>query len=134
MSVDRIPPAAVAEWQSRGGVTERLIFGSEDAGVIDAAVDAFCVSRLGAPVAEVLFRATSVGVVYGARLDDGRRVVVKAFQPQESAQTLEAVQRVQKHLHHEGFPCPAPLAGPHALVNGVAVAEDFVDDGEFCDT
>jgi hypothetical protein len=134
MGVESTPAGAVAEWQSRGGVTERLIFGSQDEGAIDAAVDAFCVSRLGAAVAEVLFRATSVGVVYGARLDDGRRVVVKALQPQESAQTLEAVQRVQQHLHREGFPCPAPLVGPHPLVNGLAVAEEFVDNGEFRDT
>jgi hypothetical protein len=134
MNVGGTGPAAVAGWQSRGGVTERLIFGTQDEGAIDAAVDVFCLSRLGAAVAAVLFRATSVGVVYGLRLDDGRRVVVKAFQPQESAQTLEAVQRIQERLHREGFPCPAPLAGPAALVNGLAVAEEVVDDGEFRDT
>lgn len=127
---DRVEPG----WQSRGGVTERLIFGSRDEGVIEAAIDAFCVSRLGAGVADVLFRATSVGVVHGARLADGRRVVVKAFHPRESTQTLEAVRDVQAHLHREGFPCPAPLTGPYPLVNGLATAEALVDDGAFRDT
>jgi Ser/Thr protein kinase RdoA (MazF antagonist) len=119
---------------ARYGVTQRRIFGTRDEGAIDAAVDGFCRSRLGAAVAGVLFRATSVGVVYGVRLDDGRRVVVKAFQPRESAEALAAAQGVQAHLHREGFPCPEPLAAPSALVDGLATSERLVDDGAVRDT
>src|SRR3712207_2888829 len=101
MRLEGTEPAAAEGWQSRGGVTEQLIFGTRDEGAMDAAVDAFCRARLGAAVAEVLFRATSVGVVCGVRLDDGRRAVVKAFQPHEAVGRLAAVQNVQAHLHRE---------------------------------
>jgi Ser/Thr protein kinase RdoA (MazF antagonist) len=131
MSVDGVRSSA---WQSRDGVTERLIFGTCDEGAIDAAVGAFCASRLGAAPAAVLFRSSSVGVVHGVCLADGRRVVVKAFQPHESAETLQAVQDVQSYLHRHGFPCPAPLAAPGPLVNGLAVAEELVDHGDIRET
>jgi Phosphotransferase enzyme family len=126
--------APAAAWQSPGGVVEELVLGTREEAAIDAAVDAFCRTHLAAAVGEVLFRATSVGVVYGVRLDDGRRVVVKAHQPRESAPVLEAVHRVQAHLRREGFPCPAPLVAPATLTNGLAVAEELVDAGDFRDT
>lgn len=118
----------------RAGGVDELIFGSRDAAVIEAAVDGFCRSQLGAAIVEVLFRATSVGVVFGVRLEDGRRVVVKVHQPRELRETLEAVQAVQAHLHSTGFPCPAPLFGPTRLANGFAVVEQLIDEGEFRDT
>ena len=118
----------------RGGVVEELVFGTSDTATIDAAVDGFCRSQLGAAIALVLFRATSVGVVFGVRLTDDRRAVVKVHQPRESRQTLEAVQRVQAHLHREGFPCPAPLVAPTGLARGQAVAEELEDDGAVRDT
>jgi hypothetical protein len=124
----------VADWQSPGGVVEELVLGTREEAAIDAAVDAFCRTHLAAAVGDVLFRATSVGVVYGVRLNDGRRVVIKAHQPREAAQALEAVHRVQAHLHREGFPCPAPLVAPTTLINGLAVAEELVDAGDFRDT
>jgi hypothetical protein len=134
MDAHRIDAPAVTQWQSPGGVVEELVFGTRVEAAIDAAVDAFCRTHLAAAVGEVLFRATSVGVVYGVRLNDGRRVVVKAHQPRESAQALEAVHRVQARLHREGFPCPAPLVAPTTLAHGLAVAEELVDAGEFRDT
>lgn len=134
MDADAAGSAAAHDWQSPGGAVERLVFGTREQPVIDAAVDAFCRAQLGAGVAEVLLRASSAGVVYGARLEDQRRVVVKAHQPRESAAFLQAAQRVQAHLHREGFPCPAPLAGPAELVNGLAVAEELVDAGKVRDT
>jgi hypothetical protein len=120
--------------RSSDGLVERLVFGTRDEAAIDAAVDGFCRAHLGAGVDRVLFRATSVGVVRGVRLEDARRIVVKAHHPRTSARTLAAVQRVQAHLRREGFPCPSPLLGPTPLARGVAVAEELVDTGEFRDT
>lgn len=113
---------------------EELVFGTREGAAMDAAVDGFCRQALGAGVAETIFRAASVGVVFGVGLEDGRRVVVKAHQPRESRETLEAVHRVHVHLHREGFPCPRPLVGPSRLVNGLATAEELMDEGEFRDT
>jgi hypothetical protein len=111
----------------RGEVVERLVFGDEP---VQDAASAFCARHLGAGVDELLFRTTSVGVVLRLRLVDGRRVVVKAHQPRERRDFLEAVHRVQAHLHREGFPCPRPLAGPEPIGRGLATAEELVDEGE----
>jgi hypothetical protein len=118
----------------RGGVVEQLVFGTRDGVTIDERVDAFCVEELGSAVDEVLFRATSVGVVFGLRLTDGRRVVFKAHQPRESRETLEAVHAVQGTLFRAGFPCPEPLLEPTRVGNGFAVVESLVDKGEYRDT
>jgi hypothetical protein len=118
----------------RGGVVEQLVFGTRDGDVIDERVSLFCEAQLGSPVAEVLFRATSVGVVFGLRLADGRRVVLKAHQPRESRESLEAVHAVQGRLFRAGFPCPEPLVGPAVLGDGFAVVDSLVDVGELRDT
>jgi hypothetical protein len=97
-------------------------------------IDRFCVTELGAEISEVLFRATSVGVVVAALLSDGRRIVVKAHQPRETPARLEAVHEIQSVLYRSWLPCPQPLVGPVPLVNGHATAEMLLDDGEFRDT
>jgi hypothetical protein len=116
---------------NRGPTARTQIFGDED--VLDA-VSAFCERWLGAPLEEELFQSVSVGVVVGARLADGRRVVIKAHQPRQSRELLEAVVRVQRHHHDAGFPCPRPLAGPAPLGAGLGVAEELLDRGELRDT
>jgi hypothetical protein len=118
----------------RGGLVEELVFGTRDLDEIDSVVDRLCVLELGSPVSEVLFRATSVGVVLGVLLRDGRRVVVKAHQPRESQARLRAVHKIQRELHQAGLPCPEPLVGPVLLANGHATVETLLDDGEFRDT
>ncbi len=118
----------------RGGVVEEIVFGTRALSEVASIVDHFCARELGAGISEVLFRVTSVGVVVGARLDDGRRVVVKAHQPRETRTRLEAVQEIQSDLHRAGLPCPVPLTAPVALVNGHATAETLIDEGEFRNT
>jgi Ser/Thr protein kinase RdoA (MazF antagonist) len=118
----------------RGQTVERLIFGTEDARAIGRAVDELCRSRLGASVDAELFRRTSVGTTVGVRLDDGRRVVVKAHQPRQQAPYLAAAAEVQRRLASAGFPCPAPLLGPVPLGRGLATLEELVDEGDFRDT
>src|ERR1700761_4355868 len=97
---------------------ERQIFGTADPGEITALVDDFCRARLGAGVAEVEFFASSAGSVHGVRLDDGRRVVVKAHRAGADVERLEAAQRVQAWLAERGFPAPRPLLGPSPLGRG----------------
>jgi Phosphotransferase enzyme family len=115
-------------------VVEQLVFGTREGGAIEKRVSDFCLVQLGSPVERVLFHATSVGVVLGLRLADGRRVVVKIHQPRESREMLEAVHSVQGALFRAGFPCPEPLVEPTGLGDGFAVVESLVDVGEFRDT
>jgi hypothetical protein len=110
------------------------VFGTRDLGEVDSIIDRLCVTTLGAGISEVLFRATSVGAVVGAVLSDHRRIVVKAHQPRETLERLQAVHEIQAGLYRVGLPCPQPLLGPVALVNGHATAEMLLDDGEFRDT
>jgi hypothetical protein len=96
---------------------------------IGAAVEAFCERALGAPVDDAELFAASVGSVFGVRLRDGRRVVVKVHPPRASVAYLEAMQAVQRHLAAAGFPAPVPLAPPMRLGRGIAVAETLLDRG-----
>lgn len=118
----------------RGGPVERIVFGTQDPGEIVSVVDGFCTKELGAGVCEVLFRATSVGAVVAVRLSDDRRVVIKAHQPRETRERLQAVHDIQAELFNAGLPCPQPLVGPVPLVNGHATAQALLDHGEFRDT
>jgi hypothetical protein len=132
--VDREKRGEVGCGLERGGIVEQAALGTREATRIDTLVNGFCVSELRSAVAEVLFRATSVGVVRGIRLADGRRVVVKAHQPRESLARLQAVQDLQSELFRAGVPCPEPLGSPKRLGAGLATAETLIDGGEVRDT
>jgi hypothetical protein len=112
-----------------GGIVEQVTFGTRSRNEIDAFVDQLCVGNLGAGIAEVLFRETSVGVVTGIALTYSRRVVVKVHQPRESQTRLQAIHDVQARLHRRGFPCPEPLIDPIAVGRGHATAETLLDAG-----
>ncbi len=112
---------------------ERDVFGTVDGERIAAIVDDFCHEHLGARVAGYEFFATSIGSVHGLRLEDDRRVVVKAHRPRVSIDHLTAVQDVQKRLGDSGFPAPRPLLGPTSLGHGVAVVEILLDRGTRAD-
>ena len=98
------------------------------------AVNEVCRSIVGCAPAELLLRSTAVGDVFGVRLHDGRRVVVKLHQPREDPETLAAVVAVQAHHHRVGFPCPEPLGGPVAVADRYATVESLVVDGDPGDT
>jgi len=116
-----------------GGARTRLLRSLGLVAVVED-VDALCDRALGAPAEELLFTETSVGEVFGLRLTDGRRVVVKVHRAWESPETLTALVRVQAHHFRAGFPCPEPLAGPLAVGDRHATIETYVDDGEPGDT
>jgi Ser/Thr protein kinase RdoA (MazF antagonist) len=91
-----------------------------------AALARWCVRHLGAPPTERLFTHAHLSVVWGVRLADGRRVVVKV-RPHEAR--LAGCHAVQRHLYEAGFPCPEPLLGPTPLADGMATAERLVPGG-----
>ena len=112
---------------------EHAMYGSADPQMIAHTVDAFCAAHLGAHIGDAYFYVSSQAGVSGVRLTDGRRVVVKAHQPEWPPAFLAAVNQVQRHLFAHGFPCPQPLLGPTRLGLGHAVVEELVDAGAFAD-
>lgn len=76
-----------------------------------------------------LFYQASIGAVAGLELEDERRVVLKAYQPDRTRQRLEEVVRLQAHLaQHGGLAAPV-LAGPAPLARGWGVVERYVERG-----
>jgi len=122
----------LAEWGYVPAVLSEVCLTSAPA-VIAELLDAVCIRRLGSAVAHPEFLKASVGIVLGARLADGRRVVLKVHRPRVSERFLEAVQQVQATLRRAGFAAPAPLAGPFALGAGTVVVESLEDRGEIAD-
>lgn len=124
--------AEYAEWDGSGRLEEEL-FGTRDPEAIAGHVDRFCSRRLGSPIERYEFFATSALSVHGARLEDGRRVVVKVGRRRLGASFLQAVQNVQSRLAAGGFPCPRPLFPPTRLERGLAVVEELLDRGSRSD-
>lgn len=128
--IDRIE-AEFAE--PMGRVLGESIFGHTDPARVRDGVVAFCDRELGATPAELRFFTMSVGAVFGLRLADGREVVVKVHLPRERLERLACVQRVQRHLADQGFPCPRPVGEPARMLELPATVEEHVGDGEHRD-
>jgi hypothetical protein len=95
--------------------------------VVDtASLAAWCAEHLGSPAESELFRTGHLACVIGARLADGREVVVKV---RPAAPRIAACVQVQQRLFDSGYPCPQPLAGPALLAEYEATAESYVPDG-----
>jgi hypothetical protein len=110
------------------------IHGTDDPQQIAAAIDALCREALGSGVAEGLFYATSMGAVAGVALADGRRVVVKGYQPESPLAFLREIVRLRNRLRESGVAAPAVLAGPTPFGRGHAIIEAFLDAGRIEDT
>jgi hypothetical protein len=87
----------------------------------------WCEHYLGSAPAAKLFTSGRLSVVIGLRLADTREVVVKVRPA--SPRTAGCVE-VQRRMFESGYPCPAPLAGPAPLGDGVATAEAYVPGGD----
>ncbi|MEY2422501.1 MAG: hypothetical protein QOI95_2568 [Acidimicrobiaceae bacterium] len=120
-----IEKSFVAPWR---GATERSIFGDAGAQEIVEALDRACVTAFSSGLEDGFLYRVSVGCVIGCRLADGREVVLKAFQPRWTEAFLAAVQRVQSHLHLNGFPCPAPIGASLRVAGAVVLAEHVLVD------
>jgi hypothetical protein len=125
--------AILAEWGDYSPFVEPEIFGTGDPGQIARNITEFCSIELGSAIDKCLFYQVSQGSVFGLRLQDGRRIVVKVHPPEQPYDFLAAVYRVQSHLAEHGFPCPRPIAGPASLVYGHATVEELVDVGNYAD-
>ena len=84
---------------------------------------AWCELHLGSAAARELFRDGHLARVIGARLADGREVVVRV---RPSAPRIAACTEVQRRLFESGYPCPQPLAGPARFGDFEATAESYV--------
>jgi hypothetical protein len=124
---------AVTASMNDDATVERDVFGTSDALQAVAAIEAFCLRHLGGTVQDCLFYTSSIGCVAGVVLGDGRRLVVKAHQPDKSDARLRACQTIQRLLHERGFPAPCPVLGPTPLARGLAVVEAYRRDGEVPD-
>jgi len=114
--------AHLAEWDTP--FVELAIYGHADAERIMAALDELCVRALGSHASEVLFYRSSVAAVAGLELRDGRRVVVKAHQPDQGELVLDELVRLQAHVAASTRLAPRPLAGPLPYANGFATIEE----------
>lgn len=112
----------IAERIRPGAAVERSIFGTDDPDAIWRSAREECPDAVDCFAFEV-----SVGALFGLRLRDGSRVALK-IHVQQNADSLDAVQRVQAHLHEAGFPCPEPLG-----VMGRATLERWFDEGDYRD-
>ena len=110
------------------GYLERVVFGTGDADAIAALITAAVMGQLRQRVTGAHFYAASSGCVFGLQLEDGRSVVLKAYQPQWEERFLRAAQRVQLVVAESGFPCPMPLAGPLPVGRGYATIESLLRD------
>jgi hypothetical protein len=91
-----------------------------------ASLASWCEVHLGSPVADELFRGGNLARVVGARLSDGREVVVRVRPSQPRS---AACAQVQRRLFESGYPCPRPLAGPAQFGEYEATAESYVPGG-----
>lgn len=112
------------------GIVERAILGTADADGVVATVSDACLLGLGVRLDDAFLYVASSGVVIGCALEDGRRLVLKAYGPRWTRRFLGPVKAVQSWLSERGYPCPRPL--DHELEVGkalVLVEEELPDPG-----
>jgi Phosphotransferase enzyme family len=125
--------AHLREWEPSPAFVDLAVFATDDAAVIAAVINAFCLQVLGAGVQRGLFHQSSVGSVTGVLLEDGRAVVIKAHQPERSRALLAEIVRIQSYLAENGIFAPRVLAGPVVLGVGFAIVEQFHNAGATAD-
>ncbi len=108
---------------------ELAVYGSAEPRAIAGEIDAFCRRELGGAVARGLFHTASIGSVSAVELGDGRRVVIKAHQPERALPWLQEVVRVQMHLASRGLYATTVCAGPAPIGRGLAIVEALVEGG-----
>ncbi|MGZ3444003.1 MAG: phosphotransferase, partial [Polyangia bacterium] len=96
---------------------------------IAAELDRFCRDELGGAVRRGLFHSASIGAVTAVELVDGRRVVVKAHQPERELEWLQEVVRVQMHLASRALHATTVCGGPSPIGRGLGIVEAFVERG-----
>jgi hypothetical protein len=108
---------------------ELAIYGSADPAALARELDRCCRQLLQVGTRAGLFYQSSIGAVAGVELEDGRRVVIKAYQPERSCERLREVVRLQRELAARGCLAPDVLAGPAPLARGQVIIEEYVQRG-----
>ena len=129
MNAELLGPIAahLSDWETAH--VELAIYGTVDAQRVAQTLHDFCSSELGCPPEATLFYRSSIGAVAGLSLCDGRRVVIKAHQPDWTAERLREVARLQSIIAAGPGLAPRVVAGPTRLGRGFAIAEEYVDRG-----
>lgn len=130
-SLTDVVAAHLREWQTP--FVELAIYGHANPGRIAAAIDDLCLRALGSRAAEALFYQSSIAAVAGLGLSDGRRVIVKAHQPDETELVLDELVRLQAHVAASTRLAARPLAGPLRYANGFATIEEHDTRGSAAD-
>ncbi len=107
--------------------TERAIYGSVTPLELRTFLDDWAKAWLGSSIAQVLFRAGRIDVVWGVELTDGRAVVIKTHRPPVDIDGILSANDAQRLLATAGFPSAVPLAGPHKVDGQVLTAETLIN-------
>jgi hypothetical protein len=119
--------AHLSDWDTAH--VELAIYGTDDAQRVAQTLYDFCSSELKCPPEATLFYRSSIGAVAGLILCDGRRVVIKAHQPDWTRERLREVARLQSLIAAGPGLAPRLVAGPSRLGRGFAIVEEYVDRG-----
>lgn len=117
-SVAEVTSANAAKYAGHPSVVHDAVHGTADPEEIEQQSASLVRSALGSVVTEGVFHVASVGSITELRLDDGRVVVIKAYQPRSTQRFLQAVSDTQAALADAGFACARPLADPQPLGAG----------------
>lgn len=104
----------------------RAIFVTDDPEIVRDWLDRHVPMQLRVGLGDITFQAGDIGAVFGLRLDDGRRVVLKALRPGARLHRAAAVADCQNRLAAAGFGCPVVLAGPARTDDVAAVIEQDI--------
>jgi hypothetical protein len=107
---------------------EAAVFRTDDAAVVVERIDELARAGAGAAVATIDWYVPSVSCVAGVTLDDGREVVVRAYQSSITPAFVDGVVRIQRHVAGSGFPAPAPRSGPLRTSWGLGRVEEVLPD------
>lgn len=109
------------------------ILGSDDLGVIEPAISAFCREHLGRAIVRVHYVSFSVGSGFGLALEDGRSVFMKVWPRTTSLESLDSVHMIQHALATRGFPAPRVLVNPRPFMSGHGSIMEWCDLGSQLD-
>ncbi|MFF1868407.1 hypothetical protein [Kitasatospora herbaricolor] len=95
---------------------------------LSAPIVAWCMHELGGVPVERLLSSAQMSDVATVRLDDGRRIVIKA-RPDEAGRARACVD-VQRFLDDGGFPCARPLTTVTVIEGQAVHAEEWLPGGD----
>jgi hypothetical protein len=102
---------------------ERTVFGSAEPALVALGLEE-ALAEVGA-VAEALFYRRGTGLVFGARLEDGREVVAKISDRARGAAFVEECLRVRETFQERGYPAPKLVSALRPFRGGFVVVDEL---------